>query len=49
LIASTVSLDDVAGVLSGERPIGASDGPKIHVAPPRRDADDLRRAGSRHT
>ena len=34
LVAATLTLDDVAGVLAGERPPGA--GPKIHVDPARR-------------
>jgi 2-desacetyl-2-hydroxyethyl bacteriochlorophyllide A dehydrogenase len=35
LIAATVGLDDVGAVLSGTRPAGAGDGPKIHVDPSR--------------
>jgi len=31
LVAATVSLDDVAAVLRGERPRGAGAGPKVHV------------------
>jgi threonine dehydrogenase-like Zn-dependent dehydrogenase len=31
LIAATVGLEDLAGVLAGERPAGAGDGPKVHV------------------
>jgi hypothetical protein len=33
LIAATVGLSDVAGVLAGERPAGSGPGPKIHVDP----------------
>jgi threonine dehydrogenase-like Zn-dependent dehydrogenase len=33
--ADTVGLDDVGGVLAGERPEGAGPGPKIHVDPGR--------------
>jgi threonine dehydrogenase-like Zn-dependent dehydrogenase len=33
LVAATVGLDQVAGVLAGERPEGAGPGPKIHVDP----------------
>ncbi len=33
LVAATVRLEDVAGVLAGDRPAGASAGPKIHVDP----------------
>lgn len=33
LVAATVRLEDVAGVLAGERPSGAGAGPKIHVDP----------------
>jgi threonine dehydrogenase-like Zn-dependent dehydrogenase len=33
LIAATVGLGDVADVLAGHRPQGATDGPKIHVDP----------------
>jgi threonine dehydrogenase-like Zn-dependent dehydrogenase len=33
LVAATVGLSDVAGVLAGERPAGAGPGPKIHVDP----------------
>jgi D-arabinose 1-dehydrogenase-like Zn-dependent alcohol dehydrogenase len=33
LIAATVSLDEVAGVLAGRRQPGWGDAPKIHVAP----------------
>jgi threonine dehydrogenase-like Zn-dependent dehydrogenase len=32
LIAATVGLDDLAPVLAGERPAGAGQGPKVHVA-----------------
>lgn len=35
LIAATVGLDDVAGVLAGHRPHGAGAGPKVHVDPRR--------------
>jgi threonine dehydrogenase-like Zn-dependent dehydrogenase len=35
LVAATVGLDDVAGVLTGERPEGAGAGPKVHVDPRR--------------
>jgi threonine dehydrogenase-like Zn-dependent dehydrogenase len=35
LVAATVGLDDVAAVLAGTRPVGASSGPKIHVDPRR--------------
>jgi 2-desacetyl-2-hydroxyethyl bacteriochlorophyllide A dehydrogenase len=31
LVAATVSLEDVPGVLAGERPAGAGPGPKFHV------------------
>jgi threonine dehydrogenase-like Zn-dependent dehydrogenase len=31
LVAATVRLDDLAGVLAGDRPAGAGPGPKIHV------------------
>lgn len=31
LVAASVGLDDVAGVLAGERPVGAGDGPKVQV------------------
>ena len=33
LVAATVALEDVAGVLAGEQPAGAGPGPKIHVDP----------------
>ena len=33
LIAATVGLEQVAGVLAGERPPGAGPGPKVHVDP----------------
>ncbi len=33
LVAATVGLDDVGGVLAGGRPPGAGSGPKIHVDP----------------
>ncbi|KQM83099.1 zinc-binding dehydrogenase [Agromyces sp. Leaf222] len=33
LVAATVGLDDVGGILAGERPAGAGLGPKIHVDP----------------
>ena len=33
LVAATVGLDGVAGVLAGERPAGAGQGPKVHVDP----------------
>lgn len=33
LVAATVGLADVAGVLAGDRPEGAGPGPKIHVDP----------------
>jgi threonine dehydrogenase-like Zn-dependent dehydrogenase len=33
LVAATVTLDDIGGVLSGSRPAGAGPGPKIHVDP----------------
>ena len=33
LVAATVGLDDVGGVLAGEWPAGAGVGPKIHVDP----------------
>ena len=33
LVAATVRLEDVAGVLNGDRPEGAGAGPKIHVDP----------------
>jgi len=33
LVAATVRLEDVAGVLAGHRPEGAGAGPKIHVDP----------------
>lgn len=33
LVAATVSLDHVAGVLGGEHPAGAGPGPKVHVDP----------------
>ena len=33
LVAATVRLEDVAGVLAGQRPEGAGAGPKIHVDP----------------
>jgi threonine dehydrogenase-like Zn-dependent dehydrogenase len=33
LVAATVGLDQVGAVLSGERPVGACPGPKIHVDP----------------
>lgn len=33
LVAATVALEDVAGVLSGWRPPGAGPGPKVHVDP----------------
>lgn len=36
LVAAVVGLDDVAGVLAGERPPGAGPGPKVHVDPHRR-------------
>ncbi|MEV4459169.1 alcohol dehydrogenase catalytic domain-containing protein [Microbispora sp. NPDC049633] len=35
LVAATVGLDDVAGVLAGSRPAGAGPGPKIHIDPRR--------------
>jgi threonine dehydrogenase-like Zn-dependent dehydrogenase len=35
LVAATVGLADVAGVLAGDRPAGAGAGPKIHVDPRR--------------
>jgi hypothetical protein len=31
LVAATVSLDNLAPVLAGARPLGAGSGPKIHV------------------
>jgi threonine dehydrogenase-like Zn-dependent dehydrogenase len=33
LVAATVGLDRVGDVLSGWRPVGASDGPKLHIDP----------------
>jgi threonine dehydrogenase-like Zn-dependent dehydrogenase len=33
LVAATVGLNQVAGVLAGTRPEGAGPGPKIHVDP----------------
>ena len=33
LVAATVSLEQVADVLAGKRPVGAGDGPKLHVDP----------------
>jgi threonine dehydrogenase-like Zn-dependent dehydrogenase len=33
LVAATIALDDVAGVLAGQQPGGAGPGPKIHVDP----------------
>ena len=33
LVATTVRLEDVAGVLAGHRPAGAGAGPKVHVDP----------------
>lgn len=33
LIAATVTLEDLAGILAGEQPAGAGPGPKIHVDP----------------
>src|SRR5699024_7699583 len=33
LIAATIGLDEVAGVLAGARPDGAGAGPKIHIDP----------------
>jgi threonine dehydrogenase-like Zn-dependent dehydrogenase len=33
LVAATVALDDVAGVLAGKQPAGAGPGPKLHVDP----------------
>jgi 2-desacetyl-2-hydroxyethyl bacteriochlorophyllide A dehydrogenase len=33
LVAATIGLDDVAAVLAGERPAGATAAPKIHVDP----------------
>lgn len=33
LVAATIGLEDVAGVLAGQRPTGAGPGPKIHVDP----------------
>jgi threonine dehydrogenase-like Zn-dependent dehydrogenase len=35
LVAATVSLGDVAGVLAGERHTGWGDAPKVHVDPRR--------------
>lgn len=35
LVAATIGLDGVAGVLDGQRPAGAGAGPKIHVDPRR--------------
>lgn len=35
LVAATVGLDEVAGVLAGARPPGAGPGPKVHVDPRR--------------
>ncbi|GAA3429076.1 zinc-dependent alcohol dehydrogenase [Streptosporangium sandarakinum] len=35
LVAATVGLEEVAGVLAGSRPAGAGQGPKIHVDPRR--------------
>ncbi|GAA1486718.1 zinc-dependent alcohol dehydrogenase [Brachybacterium fresconis] len=35
LIAATIGLDEVAGVLAGARPDGAGAGPKIHIDPQR--------------
>jgi threonine dehydrogenase-like Zn-dependent dehydrogenase len=32
LVAASVRLEDLAGVLAGERPAGAGPGPKVHVA-----------------
>lgn len=34
LVAATVRLEEVAGVLAGERPAGAGDGPKVHALLP---------------
>nr|CAA9316085.1 MAG: Threonine dehydrogenase and related Zn-dependent dehydrogenases [uncultured Nocardioidaceae bacterium] len=36
LVAATVGLDDVEGVLAGRRPPGAGAGPKVHVDPGQR-------------
>ncbi|HEY5030872.1 MAG TPA: alcohol dehydrogenase catalytic domain-containing protein [Actinomycetes bacterium] len=33
LVAATVGLDQVSDVLSGARPVGSGDGPKIHIDP----------------
>ena len=33
LVAATVGLEQVSGVLAGERPDGAGPGPKIHIDP----------------
>src|SRR3954454_8848046 len=33
LVAATVTLEDLAGILAGEQPAGAGPGPKIHVDP----------------
>ena len=35
LVAATVGLEEVGGVLAGERPVGAGPGPKVHVDPRR--------------
>ena len=35
LVAATVGLEEVAGVLAGRRPVGAGPGPKVHVDPRR--------------
>jgi len=40
LVAATVALDEVAGVLAGNRPAGAGAGPKIHVAIARPSGDE---------
>jgi len=44
LIAATVTLDDLAGVLAGDRPADAAAGPKIHVEIARASDDDIRSA-----
>jgi hypothetical protein len=33
LVAATIGLEDLAGVLGGSRPNGAGGGPKIHIDP----------------
>jgi threonine dehydrogenase-like Zn-dependent dehydrogenase len=33
LVAATVGLDGVGAILAGERPVGAGDGPKMHIDP----------------